>query len=533
MKTVSSFLMLSLIMGLLNLNQVFAAEIVDASFNKRYFYDNNNKLKTLTYRLFGQNIKHDYTYDLNGNLTSQSSGWYTDDFEWGEADFSKSRFTAGYPANNGKMTANPSWVISGKYSALGEAPGTLDWSEFLHTDLQKVAFEPNTTYKISFDYRINRASEQNGFYYFLARTLEGETYSQNDKGFTLWKGQAGNSGSKTITLTTGPFQNYYLIWGLHYGGSLSIDNIRISKDLESFESGSYSIAPYGRGYPEFAGNMTSDSAKVINGKYSILGDSPNSLEWSEYLHTDNTRFQFEPNTKYKLTFSYKINRISGSNGYFYFLARTPEGPYSENDRSLTKWNGAIGEKGIKTITFKTGPSKKYYLIWGINNGGSISVDDISITKDEESFESGSYLIPAFSKGYPANAGKITSAPSKVISGKYSVLGESTPDIEWREFLHTDLQKIRFEPNSTYKVTFNYKVIQTLSADGEFYFLARTPEGTHAQNDRQFTSWQGVSGDEGSKTITLTTGASYKYYFIWGVHNDGAISIDDVKISKVS
>ncbi|EJW16699.1 hypothetical protein PAV_5c02820 [Paenibacillus alvei DSM 29] len=48
------------------------------------------------------------------------------------------------------------------------------------------------------------------------------------------------------------------------------------------------------------------------------------------------------------------------------------------DTGWTTWSGQKGETSRKTVVFTTGEKENYYLIWGIQNGGAISIDDIRI-----------------------------------------------------------------------------------------------------------------------------------------------------------
>ncbi|WP_028592981.1 hypothetical protein [Paenibacillus assamensis] len=297
---------------------------------------------------------------------------------------------------------------------------------------------------------------------------------------------------------------------------------------DTFEQGTFAQTRFTEGYYEAKGKLTNERSQVINGSYSVVGESISGQEWFEFLHTDISKIQFEPNSTYKVTFRYKVNQETGPNSSYYFLARTPDAGVG-NDKGDTWWKGKSGEVGSKTITFTTGSSAKYYLIWGIHKGGSLSIDDIQITKEIESFESGGYVLPSYTKGHYTTEGKITNNPSQVINGSHSVVGESARGQEWFEFLHTDISKIQFEPNTTYKVTFSYKGNQELGPESYYYFIARTPDGSYKENDRGHTIWKGKSGEIGSKTITFTTGSSSKYYLIWGIHKGGEQSIDDITI----
>ncbi|GKU75972.1 hypothetical protein [Paenibacillus sp. L3-i20] len=507
---------------------VQAQNIADSSFATESFYDATSKLRMIKFRHYGQELMQNYEYDLNGNLLNSTTDWYKDTFESGQ--FNSTRYYSGYPNNAGNVTGIREEVINGNYSVYGESPRSQDWWEFLHSDRSKLRFEPNTTYQIKFKYKINMVSDNNSYFYFLARAA-GSDHSK-DRGSHTWTGQVGEVGNKVVTFTTGPAHDYYLIWGIHYGGAMSIDDIQIKKVSESFESGSYAVTPFTQGHPAHAGSITNIPSKVVSGSSSILGESSSSQEWWEFLYTNLNKQQFEPNTTYQVSFNYKVNIVSDRDGYFYFLARASDGDHS-NDRGSNTWIGKEGEVGNKVFTFTTGPSNNYYLIWGIHYGGSLSIDDVEIKKVEESFESGDYLVAPFTRGAPAYAGRITNDPSKVISGKYSILGESESSVEWLEFLHSDKRKLQFEPNTTYQVKFNFKINQNSDQNGNFYFLARSLDGQVPIFDRGGTTWTGEVGEIGKKTVLFTTGDSPNYYLIWGVHRGGSLSIDDVNIQKMS
>ncbi|MBH5320950.1 hypothetical protein I6N90_24500 [Paenibacillus sp. GSMTC-2017] len=528
MKSKLRFLSIFIVVLAFSFQSVHAQNIVDSLFTKQYIYDEANKLKMIKFRQYGQDLMKNYEYDSNGNLLKSTADWYKDTFE--EGKFESTRYTPGYQNYFGKMTNDSKKVINGKYSALGESVNEWDWWEYLYSDSKKIKFEPNTTYQIKFKYKINGISDRGGFFYFFARAPGGDF--GKDRGFIKWTGQVGEVGNKTVTFTTGAADDYYLVWGINHGGSISIDDVHIKKEVESFESGEYKSVPFTPGYPANAGGITNDASKVVNGKFSTLGESSSDRDWVEILHTDLNKLRFEPNTTYQVNFNYKVNRLSDRDGFFFFVARAPGGDYSK-DRGNQSWTGKVGEVGSKTFTFTTGSAVDYYLIWGLHYGGSLSIDDIQIKKVEESFESGDYLVTHFNRGSPVNAGKITKDPSKVISGKYSILGETASSMEWFEYLHTDRSRLQLEANTKYQVKFKYKINQISDRNGFFYFIARTLDGEFTVNDRGGTPWSGPVGEAGEKTIVFTTGASPNYYLLWGMHRGGSISIDDVNIQKVS
>ncbi|WP_039832722.1 RHS repeat domain-containing protein, partial [Paenibacillus sonchi] len=94
-------------------------------------------------------------------------------------------------------------------------------------DTNKVKFQSNTTYTVSFAYRSidMQPTDSNRFFYFSARGID----NTEVKGWTSWNDVTGTQGTKTVTFTTGDQTNYYLFWGIHGGGALSIDDIVIQQ----------------------------------------------------------------------------------------------------------------------------------------------------------------------------------------------------------------------------------------------------------------------------------------------------------------
>ncbi|MNO23563.1 hypothetical protein D3C76_133670 [compost metagenome] len=426
---------------------------------------------------------------------------------------------------SGIITSDSQKVVNGKYSALLSSLSSEVWKEFNYTDQSKVKFERNTTYSVTFSYKSieMNPSDTNRFFYFLVRSNDG----QDDKGFTSWNDKSGNGGIRTITFTTGNKENYYLIWGIHAGGALSIDDIQVVKTTsassESFEKGSFNLTNFLAG----SGVITNDPVKTVSGQYSAYLSSLQAEDWKEFAYTDTTKVKFEKNTTYKVTFSYKSMdmKAAENNRYFYFLARSTD---NLEDKGWTTWNETSGSKGSRSVTFTTGNKENYYLIWGIHNGGAFSLDDIEISKVNESFEKGSYA----NTNFLAVSGMITNDPAKIISGQYSSYLSSQSSDEWREFTYTDSNKIKFEGNTTYSVTFSYKSIDmnVLNEGRFFYFLARSTDNLE---DKGWTTWNDSTGNRAKKTVTFTTGSKENYYLIWGIHKGGAISLDDIKIEKVS
>ncbi|WP_028594350.1 hypothetical protein [Paenibacillus assamensis] len=479
---------------------------------KRYFL---NTLVFACMLLVGQlSFQHTAQADYLGSSVSPSEG------------FESGGFTdTNFQAVSGSITEDPLKVVNGKYSAYLQSKPMDTWKEMAYTDPKNIRLERNTAYAVTFSYKAVEPPDVSkaGRYYFLVRSTDNDVSA--DRGWTTWHAETGTVDTKTVYFTTGNKENYYLLWGIHSGGALSLDDITIKKVSESFEKGSFTDTAF----RPVSGSITSDPAKVISGKYSANLVSAPSQQWSEFAYSDPKRLKFEPYTTYSVTFSYKASKDgSVDDQYYYFLARSSDDDVKA-DIGWTTWKAKKnGDKGTKTVTFTTGQKENYYLIWGIHNGGEISLDDIHMKKRSESFERGTYS----DTDYEAWAGTITNEADKVISGTYSAYLASPTSLKWNEFSYSNSKRVKFEKNTRYQVSFSYKAIVAPPAESDsfYYFLVRS-----ADNDRSadlgFTSWTGETGKGGKKTITFTTGDKDNYYLIWGIHNGGAMSLDDVKIDR--
>ncbi|UQZ32254.1 hypothetical protein C2I18_01050 [Paenibacillus sp. PK3_47] len=194
---------------------------------------------------------------------------------------------------------------------------------------------------------------------------------------------------------------------------MSLDDILIKKVSESFEKGSFS----GTGLIPDSGIISNEPTKVVSGEYSAYIKSAKKMEWSNLAVTDTSKVKFFSNTTYSVSFSYKAIEMMPEdlNRHFYFFVR---GMDNVEVLGWTTWNDATGTKGKKTVTFTTGNQENYYLLWGIRNGGALSVDDIIIQQlTTYQYDSNGRLVLV---RYPDN---------RVVRYSYDLNGNLTKTIE--------------------------------------------------------------------------------------------------------
>ncbi|WP_249899457.1 hypothetical protein [Paenibacillus sp. PK3_47] len=184
----------------------------------KYSYDQNR----IDYIYSKDNSYVDFYYDRNGNLVKKIHR----EFE----GFEKGDITAtSYVPLIGELsiTKESSKVVNGAYSAYGVGAKSVDWTVFMISDTNKINLEPNTSYSVTFNYKIIDAPASKGYFDFFVRTLSGD--GNNDVGWTTWNEAIGSRGSKQVEFVTGTYSDYFLNFGMHYGGAISIDDIKILK----------------------------------------------------------------------------------------------------------------------------------------------------------------------------------------------------------------------------------------------------------------------------------------------------------------
>jgi phosphoribosylformylglycinamidine (FGAM) synthase-like amidotransferase family enzyme len=488
------------------------------------------------YILLGAQTGGEISFDSLILEEKQGDGSYT---TVSNAGFETGALPAEYynpSANCSIVYSNTNSIISGEssYYADVSTSGSVDC---LYTNNLNFHLLPNTTYTISFNYKIERKA--GSFYYFLVMDSTGWNTCSNQWNST----DSGSSSSKDFVFTTGNADSAWLVWGVKDGGAFSIDDIKISQKInvydEGFEDGKFDKTKLLRGYLDDKSLIIGkdESNKIINGNYSVFTDRTHNVnEWTEVLYTDISKLILEQRVKYKVGFDYKILDTNSEGGFFYILTRGSD----NTPLNLIKWSGIAESKGHKDYEIVLGDSTDYKFIWGTNGGGSISFDNITIKRISgsvadnislnEDFESNNIDNTGYTLNYfDYSNGSLTSDKNKVISGKYSVYSNSYPDKEYAGFLMSKEGLLR--SNTTYHVSFDYKILNSENKNSAFYFLARSHSAGNA-NDVGFNKVKAESGITGKKEYEFTTGNFVDYVLLLGVCNGAQMSVDNIKVTVV-
>ncbi len=302
---------------------------------------------------------------------------------------------------------------------------------------------------------------------------------------------------------------------------------------EGFESGSFAQTVFTAGYQGDKSSITNAQTNIITGGYSVYSQIPVAAGvWTEILYSDITKLIMEKGTTYKVSFNYKIIENSAEGGFCYFMAKSP----TENDgvfgKGYNTWTGVVGNSGSKsfelTLSSATPATKDYHLIWGMNGGGGLSIDDIKIEKIVSEltygFETGEDTASCF--WMPQGSAFNNSNSSKVITGNYSFYSES--ESAWEQMLSSIPATLPMKPNTTYRYSYDYLVDKSPGAD-TFFIIVRS--GGDYPLGVLFSQWNDTVGNKGNKTFEFTTNNFNDYYILLGAQTGGAICYDNLKLEE--
>ena len=116
--------------------------------------------------------------------------------------------------------------------------------------------------------------------------------------------------------------------------------------------------------------------------YSFFKDS----NWFEFMYSNPKYVKLEANTKYVVTFKYKImneivlNTDSSTPGYAYILARSENGNDKDSDVLNFAKNIEVNKVYDLSYEFTTNNAMDYRVIVGIYGVGNLIIDDIVVKK---------------------------------------------------------------------------------------------------------------------------------------------------------
>lgn len=327
---------------------------------------------------------------------------------------------------------------------------------------------------------------------------------------------------------------------------------------------------------------TITSGSPISGSHSVYQNKPVTPgSFNNLMKTDATLLKLTPNTLYTVYFQYKpihmpdgtslaVQAENESGSQFKYMRFTSSDVGETACEDGTGWklydkstdyvkNMGGGIVNVK-FSFVTGSEANWHIKFYNAGGGEYAIDNLSVyqglnpsdtftaKKDIlnttvtkvafENFEDGT-----FGKFKKETSGAVSFTQDDVLNGTYTVKGSSSA--EWYEYMHSDTSKLPLKANTMYTLTYRYKVVSS-TADSVFTFIAKPLDssapvstqiwGGFKADGSMDASWNSGIKDLKSKTlgdgtremyISFTTADRTDYYLALGIHNGGAILVDDV------
>lgn len=132
--------------------------------------------------------------------------------------------------------------------------------------------------------------------------------------------------------------------------------------------------------------ITSDTAKVISGRFSAYGENTNPRsEWNEFMQTNRYLAPFKPGEIYHVKFDYRV--LDASLGKrMYCIVRC--GLAERELAGDLKWYPKTGESGCREFSFRCPDSPATQLFWGIQGTGKLAIDNVEIRQDDNRAQPG-------------------------------------------------------------------------------------------------------------------------------------------------
>lgn len=447
------------------------------------------------------------------------------------------------------------------------------FTETTYEKLTNYKWAKNSVYEVTFEYLPSFKLEDYQFGSKNGYQVQLTSKKGGDKANILvanFQDVSGEPGVKTVTFATGNYSDYRLeIFGTgEYREKIEIGKVYIEKKggyLERFEN--YNLYSINSAWYSLSEDIDTTIQDALEGKESVLLTSNLNHAYNDLMSSDPNLLKLKPKTAYTISFKTKGIDVGG-NGAFYYLKLADNG---KEVMMIGEWYDRPDEPlSTKSFTLITPNLANLELVFGIKNRGGFMLDELNIS--ECGFGS---VLEGESLGYKNNVrpydpekgfaylegfedlvlndsimtygfnrwGSFTTDVEEVISGKVSFTSRLpietyhvNKDSEWFEFSYSNPKYLRFKANTTYTVSFKYRVVEKPisnvdgSTPGYFYFLTRSTSGQPDVGYVSFGQNPKIGAIE-TFTTTFTTGNSDDYKLILGTYGRGTIIYDDIIVSE--
>ena len=281
----------------------------------------------------------------------------------------------------------------------------------------------------------------------------------------------------------------------------------------------------------FAGPISADQFEIIeaNGASLVSGgveadSSASDSEWHEFIRTLPEKTSLKPNKTYKFSYDYTVTKVGGEKTQFYHMLRSVD---AKKDIAGETWADAAGSKGHKEWFADLGSPTDFRFIIGIRFKGALRIENLRI---EEIADPAAVVLPTgvLFTGPLAREKRIQVMDgAKFVSGGVEV-DTTAKTNEWHEFFRTVPETLKFAPNKSYKISYDYTVQKVGDGTTEFYHFVRPTEN---ENSKGWETWVEPAGSKGHKEFTVELDSAVDYKLIFGIHFKGAIRIENLNIAE--
>lgn len=445
------------------------------------------------------------------------------------------------------------------------------WDEMTYDELKKYKFKSDSLYEVTFAYEPNVSLEDyvmgddNGFNVTVSNKSETRTVCN-------FQDVSGHAKIKTVSVLTGGGMSAYRLdicgTGI-YENNISVGKVIVENKsgyLQSFDK-DYNLLSTKNVWYSDTENAVADDYSVLTdaGAVLVFGETPHAQ--SDGLKSDPSLLKLKPNTSYTISFSTKGEQIGGNAAYSYLKLKAGD----EELKVIGEWYDRPDEPAsVKNFTFTTTSDDDQYLVFGCNNVGGYLIEDINITQNPDGLlingddienvnnvrpydsEKGLGYVEGFENmvlndctfTYGFNRwGHLTNDEYEVISGKYSMsskLEEETYTYfreNWTEFMYSNSKYIKLEANKTYRVRFEYVVLENVvlvddeNISGYGYIMARSSSGADSDTQSKSFAQNATLGKKYTMIYDFTTGNADDYKIIIGCFGRGNIVIDNISVTE--
>ena len=243
-----------------------------------------------------------------------------------------------------------------------------EWCPFLFTLPTRVSFSAGKRYRVAFDYKILKLKSENSCFYH-SLNLEGDETS--NRGWGVFRGKANETGRKQFVATLPGSDGYRLVIGSVNGGAIIIKNLKIEEvPPPKLDPGFIYQSPM---EPDER-LVVSGNARILDGKLRV-DTTAAGKEWSRHVNTMPQEVVLNPGHNYKLSFTYKVDRMKGDGSRLNASVSVHGSP--SKHQFWESWAANPGESDRKEFTFAvTEPQSEVVL--GDYSGVAVQYEDLRI-----------------------------------------------------------------------------------------------------------------------------------------------------------